>query len=486
MTEARGSGGRPPGGGQMMAGPDPGSPKYRSWAAVCVVLCGLLVVVMQQMGALQKPAQAPPATTTIAPPSGDQAELATKMTVRLAEVLGTDASSRAMLGASAVHPEAKPGNVHAFRDTITRAMLAGPANWQPELTAFEQPLVAWDFPGASEDASTLSSIMRGQPVSDEARAKLAERHGFYGQLGSVLDKPATDPTRAKLLEGGRRLIVVLGGLGALLLGVFLAALACSIIAATKLLSRRVRWRMDVPTPGGSVLLETAAIFIAGFATLKVVLLVLENVLPVEQHGVLGPAGMTMQWLLLATPLWGLVRGVRWAELRRLLGLHSGEGVLKEIGCGLFAYFAGLPLVFVAIVISLVAVLVQGALQGPGGGSASNPIAEMVTSAGVVELVLLFALASIWAPLVEELVFRGAFYRHLRGKRGVLLSGAVSAAVFAVMHGYPFFLLAPVTVLGFNFAMMREWRGSLVGPIVMHSLHNATTLVVVLALLRGMM
>jgi membrane protease YdiL (CAAX protease family) len=29
------------------------------------------------------------------------------------------------------------------------------------------------------------------------------------------------------------------------------------------------------------------------------------------------------------------------------------------------------------------------------------------------------------------------------------------------------------MLGFGFAMMREWRGSLIAPMVAHFLHNAT-------------
>jgi membrane protease YdiL (CAAX protease family) len=455
-----------------------------------VIVCGLIVVALQQMGALQSPPPPVPTQTVQAPAAGDQPELATKMMVRLSEWLGNDPKNASMMVGNTLHPESEPGNVHAFRDSLTRAYFFGSQGWQSELDGLTKPLVPWSFEGADEDAKIVASILRGESVSDEARARLAERHGFYGKLAGVLDKPATDPTRAALLAGGGRLVAVLAGLGMLLLGVFLAALVCSIVAAINLLARdatlRVRWRLDVPAVGGSVLLETVAVFVAGFCALKLVLAGLEAVLPEAQHGVLGTVAMTLQWALILTPLWALTQGVSWAQLRQLLGLHKGEGLFKEIGCGLFAYFAGLPLVFVAIVVSLIAILVQGLVSGPGGGAPSNPIAELVTSAGAFELFMLFALASIWAPLVEETIFRGAFYRHIRGKRGVVLSGVVSAVLFAVMHGYPFFLLAPVTVLGFNFAMMREWRGSLVAPIVMHSLHNATTLIVVVSLMRSMM
>ncbi|GIW74292.1 MAG: hypothetical protein KatS3mg103_0814 [Phycisphaerales bacterium] len=38
----------------------------------------------------------------------------------------------------------------------------------------------------------------------------------------------------------------------------------------------------------------------------------------------------------------------------------------------------------------------------------------------------------------------------------------------MMHGYAPIQLIPVTVLGFNFALIRAWRGSLVGAITAHS------------------
>ena len=40
-----------------------------------------------------------------------------------------------------------------------------------------------------------------------------------------------------------------------------------------------------------------------------------------------------------------------------------------------------------------------------------------------------------------------------------------------MHGYEFLMLAPVMALGFTFALMREWRGSLIAPMTAHFVHN---------------
>src|SRR5262249_57026189 len=58
---------------------------------------------------------------------------------------------------------------------------------------------------------------------------------------------------------------------------------------------------------------------------------------------------------------------------------------------------------------------------------------------------------IWAPLGEEVAFRGVLYPALRSRFGVAPATAVSAAIFALAHGYG--------VLGF---VARVSRGGLWG------------------------
>ena len=58
---------------------------------------------------------------------------------------------------------------------------------------------------------------------------------------------------------------------------------------------------------------------------------------------------------------------------------------------------------------------------------------------------------------------------------------LTALAFGVAHGYEWLMLGPVIAIGFNFSLMREWRGSLVGPITAHCLHNATILLLVIGL-----
>jgi membrane protease YdiL (CAAX protease family) len=87
--------------------------------------------------------------------------------------------------------------------------------------------------------------------------------------------------------------------------------------------------------------------------------------------------------------------------------------------------------------------------------------------------------------VEEAVFRGGMYRQLRSRLSVLGAAGISALTFGLMHGYMFLLLGPVICLGFVFALMREWRGSLIASMTAHFMHNATTLVFVFLALSAL-
>src|SRR5262249_2437749 len=99
------------------------------------------------------------------------------------------------------------------------------------------------------------------------------------------------------------------------------------------------------------------------------------------------------------------------------------------------------------------------------------------------IILLGLLASLWAPLVEESIFRGAMYRQLRGWWHWAPAGIVTAILFGVMHGYPLLMLGPVISLGFGFALLRGWGGSLIAAMTAHCLHNTAVICMVLGAMR---
>lgn len=76
-----------------------------------------------------------------------------------------------------------------------------------------------------------------------------------------------------------------------------------------------------------------------------------------------------------------------------------------------------------------------------------------------------------APAVEELVFRGLVYRMLREQWGVLISVAVSAVFFSLMHQG--LLISPQLAGGIIFALAYEWSKSLWVAIGLHMGANAS-------------
>jgi membrane protease YdiL (CAAX protease family) len=189
--------------------------------------------------------------------------------------------------------------------------------------------------------------------------------------------------------------------------------------------------------------------------------------------------MGIQWILVLVPFYPLLVGVPASRWKSDLGLNAPRGVFREIAFGIFAYLAGLPLLLLGAGISLILKIISDSINKTTGAPPSNPVIDEVMKANPLTLILFFCLATIWAPFVEEVVFRGALFRHLRSWLILPIAAIGSALVFGLMHGYELIMLGPVITLGFTFAMMRHYRGSLVGPITAHALHNGTVMLLLI-------
>jgi len=79
-----------------------------------------------------------------------------------------------------------------------------------------------------------------------------------------------------------------------------------------------------------------------------------------------------------------------------------------------------------------------------------------------------------APVVEELFFRGLFYRMLRERWNVLISTAVSAVFFSLLHHG--LIVSPQLAGGIIFALAYEMSRSLWVAIALHMGANAAVYV----------
>jgi CAAX protease family protein len=90
---------------------------------------------------------------------------------------------------------------------------------------------------------------------------------------------------------------------------------------------------------------------------------------------------------------------------------------------------------------------------------------------------------IFAPLFEELVFRGLLFAILRRKFRFLPAALISAGIFGLAHGYGVVGLISVCWSGVLWAWIYEKTGSLAPGILAHAINNLLVCLAVMALLR---
>lgn len=171
-----------------------------------------------------------------------------------------------------------------------------------------------------------------------------------------------------------------------------------------------------------------------------------------------------------------VHGAGWESVKRDLGLTRGEGPWKEVALGPVGYVAGLPLVAVGVAVTLLLIRITGRDVSQG----MHPIVPLLRGdqASPINTAMVFLVAVVLAPLLEEMMFRGYFYRALRTRLAAPAAIALSAAFFAGIHpqgllGFPMLL-----AVGAMLATLREWRGSIWASVAAHACTNGLTLLIV--------
>jgi len=317
------------------------------------------------------------------------------------------------------------------------------------------------------DIESARMLITSSEIAPPDPDGLRERHGFFGELALASGLPDQSPARERVIAKAQRTVWVavigIGGFGALCLVGFVLGIVAVALAATRKLKRAYA----PPLPGGSVYLEVFVVFIIGFLAVTT-----------ASGYILQSTGMDLSrvliWLLLLAPFYALVRGAPMTNFKYAMGWHRGKGFAREIGAGVVGYMACLPIFLLGIGLTLLTGAILGMFAQPGEeGPAppSHPIIDQVDSGDLWSVLSIYALAAVWAPVVEESIFRGALYHHLRGRLGVLLSALGVAFLFAIIHPQGIIAVPALMSLAVTFALLREWRGSLVAPITAHALHN---------------
>ncbi len=330
-------------------------------------------------------------------------------------------------------------------------------------------------PRLRPDAAALAALYRADSpavLSDDQRAHLSHDLGYFGRLAATQGGPADAPARRAVLAEAKRTSVAITVAGVLAAASLLFGIAGLVLLCVLFGTGVLRFAYVPPTTHRPVWLETFAIWMAAFVLFGMAVSFARLHLPMVASELL-VAGLTAA-VAVGWPMWRARQSL--AGVRQTLGWHTGRGVLLEMACGAAGYVAGLPVLAVGLLVTL-------GLTRLAGAHPSHPIeqefGDRMTRGHVLAL---FATAALLAPVLEETMFRGALYAHLRRRHGAWLSAGIVAFLFAAIHPQGWTTIPVLGSIALILAFLREWRGSLIAPMTAHAINNGVLVaVIVLAL-----
>ena len=372
------------------------------------------------------------------------------------------------------------GRLYADRGGADAAS-AAPVGLMP---AEGQPWIVLGQVGAANAEGALGKWPHTQALTEADRRLLRQQLGWCGELALT---PADHPdkeARAAVLRPAERFAVTFAAVlgGGLILG--LLGLVGLIVLLSYAAGGRLRPALPPPTRHGGIYAEAFAVYMVVFLGLGIGRAFIPWNAP---ELVLG--GLAMLFSLAAGLIWPVLRGIPWRQVRQEVGFRLGRHPLVEAALGVAGYALVLPVFAIGLLVTLILVSIQRGQQLGDRpeeqfhpvDTPSHPIVEWLQHPDWRLLLQVAVLACILAPLVEETMFRGVLYRHLRnatarlGRGGsFFVSGAIVSFLFAVIHPQGFLAVPALMALAFGLTMLREWRGSLLPGMIVHGIHNGLT------------
>ncbi len=506
---------------------NPVNATLRTVALVCAGVFVVAVIVLQQhvrmmheMTTSSASAESRQSETVVRPNIGPM-EIESKLAVKIA------ALERRFADHDEVVPEPEPAPTSAARAATDAEAASADPDVQEALEGIDAmavsrtqrlraALVAGEFAGSAEalrrirelldeadpdgalaaDANWFEMIYRGQrdQVTPEARAALIQRHGWYAELALTFGQPDHAVERWSVVGGGMKLVKFVAVFYLLMGLCFLIGTGWAIWGVLKFASGAMASAVGESADDkliAPVYLETFALFAGGMTLFMLVAAAGVTVRDQAIAATLLAISEVITWSLVLVPLWPLARSVDRSVLLEDLGLDiERRAVPREILWGVAAWMAGMPLsILVGVLVEMVGSMFSSSSAGAEGSAATTPQSYPMFEPPLADSWLLVLLgvvgAVVWAPISEEIVFRGVLHRWLRPRIGPALTIAASSIAFGAVHPYSSAGLIQVAFGGLMYGVIREWRGSLVPSMVAHCLHNATISVTTVYMLMAL-
>ena len=388
------------------------------------------------------------------------------------------------------------------RVAVLTGVLCGPSEGMDSLKRLKR-MVQDNNVEFSEDQARLNALLtrvftkgrhgKGSKEDSYGRLSTSDQQfliddlGWFGELLVARTQPEGLSTWQSFQASAAStfvFMVVFVIAGALVGFLGLAGLVLGIVWSIK-----KRLRSLQTGPSGGVFIET-------FACWLILFLLLSNVIGYATSDTLNPllGAIVSFFLSLLALCWPTVRRMKWSDSLGQIGLVRGEGWWREILAGVAGYAMMLPILAIGVVGTVLLTMLSKFLSAQRNPFASestgaHPIIGIFENASVPQVVVVFIAACVAAPIVEEIAFRGILYKALRDmtrrlsvSMSIAIAGLVSGFIFAAIHPQGWVAIPALTAIGFSMALAREWRKSLIAPMVMHAINNSIVLTLLLVLI----
>lgn len=319
-------------------------------------------------------------------------------------------------------------------------------------------------------------------LPEQDREELHQRLGWFGELALMPPGDSDPAARAAVLAPAYRTLVTLIVVGVVMVGLGLIGIVLLVTFFVLWFLHRLSDGLTPGSPHGGIYAETFALYMVLFLGLSfaghyaVAWVRLEN----STIALSGVAALAS----LAALAWPVLRGVSWRQVRHDIGWMTGGRLWLEVLFGVGGYAIALAMLPLAVILMMILTKLRDLLGwgpvefGPSNAPGHPIVFSAAHAAWWVWLEVLFV-ASVVAPLVEETMFRGVLYRHLREASSrlhpamsVVVSALAVSFVFAVIHPQGILAVPALMTLALAFALMREWRVTLVPSMIAHGINNA--------------
>ena len=155
-------------------------------------------------------------------------------------------------------------------------------------------------------------------------------------------------------------------------------------------------------------------------------------------------------------------------------LNATGGSWRDLGLKNFPKWRALgylllwPVIAILVVaMAFIVVNLIGLAPSDATTSSNNESRSLALAIGVIPTIIL---TSMFAPIIEEIAFRGVLFTSLKKRYGLFIGIALSSIIFAVVHLNPIQMITAI-VLAPYLCWMYHKLNSIYPGMILHALHN---------------